>query len=628
MALLRGCSYPDFMTDHATEVLDRYLDPATPSHGALMLSGAWGSGKTHFVKDYFKRRDVLRRKNEPLNGPAHLYATLNGVASTDEVAEQFWASANPLLSSKVAQALGAAAVSGVQIASRGQALRGDNAKMVRNFLSRPIVGYPLVFDDLERSQLPLPQIMGFISDFVEQHKAKVIILANEAEIERDPDVWNDYRRQKEKLVSKTIEVSPDIGLIFRGLVEALPNVLAKAAALKNEELAIAAFQASGHRNLRSLRAALDDFDLLLTTSGELLAESEALLKQALPYVIATGMELRAGTLQPNDIAEVGMASLMSMMRSEAKSEARDLLASIAAKYESIDFMAPVVPPSMVSRLYSSGVVERDALNTHLKEHPLYLGDETPSWKRMWRWFEMPMSTYQNVRASFLADLQERRIVSVGPILHSAGIVLGLRKSEDDLLDGADIEAWFRRYLDQLVDEDGLITGSYDPAWGLDTSFDGLGYQEKDDPTFLSIKDIIIDAIRRARERHLIKYVPELLESLNSGNTARLYEQGFGDPSIGSLPALHLIAVDDFKSVALQDGVINRELMASLRERYNRGYRPQLIEAEKDWVDRLLKELEQEVMNLPSPHRKRVLGEVEYYRKRLKEVLSRPTPEEP
>lgn len=611
------------MTDHVTEILDRYLDPAASSHGALMLSGAWGSGKTHFVKDYFKRRDEEKKRRDPLNGPAHLYATLNGVASSDDITEQFWAAANPVLNSKVAQVLGAAASSGIQIASRGQALRGSNARMVRNFLSRPISGYPLVFDDLERSQIPLPQVMGIISDFVEQHGAKVIILANEGEIERDPVIWEAYRRQKEKLVSKTIEVSPDVRFIFRSMADALPNALTKAALLKNEDDAIAAFEASAHRNLRSLRASLDDFDLLLTTSGDILAENEALIEQALPYVIATGMELRAGTVQPGELAGIGIARLMAVMESDSKDESRGALAAIAAKYENVDFMSPVVPPSLVSRLYSSGVVERDELNKHLKEHSLYLGKETPSWKRMWRWFEITTTSYGETRELFLSDLKESRIVSLGPILHSAGIILNLRGAGDDLLDGADVESWFVQYLDDLVDRGELLTGSEDPEWGLDTSFDGLGYQSSDDPVFAAIRNAIIAATQRSREQYLRSQIPTLLDALRSGETARLYEQGYGDPNIGSLAALHLIDVAVFREIALQDGVLNRELMSSLHARYHRSYRPVLIRAEKEWVQNLLIDLEREANNVPPPHRQHVLGNIGYYSKRLNLALTIP-----
>lgn len=615
--------YAETMTDHATKVLDRYLDPASPSHGALMISGAWGSGKTHFVKEYFRRRNEAQQKREPLKGPAHLYATLNGVGSADDISEQFWAAANPALSSKLAQALGAAAISGVQIASRGQALRGDNAKAVRNFLSRPISGYPLVFDDLERSQIPLPQVMGLISDFVEQHGAKVVILANEAEIEREPEVWKAYSRQKEKLVAKTIEVTPDVGQIFRAMACALPDPRANSTATKNEERAIAAFEASGHRNLRSLRAALDDFDRLVSTSGELLSENDALLEQALPYVIATGMELRAGTLQPSEVAEVGTAQLMEAIESNSPDPSRDRLALIANKYAVVDFLTPVVPPKVIARLYSSGFVERDELNNHLKEHPLYLGSATPSWKRLWRWFETPIPLYKKIRLQFLDDLTKYNILEVGPILHSAGVVLNLRKSGDDLLDGADILQWFTSYLDHLVENGLLLTGSEDLEWQLDTSFDGLGYQSKDDPAFGAIRTAIIAATQRARERHVISQIPELLDALRTGETERLYEHGFGDPNLGSLPALHLVDVADFKAIALQDGVVNRQLMSSLHARYHRSYRPALIQAERTWVETLLGRLEQDAEKLPPPHRQHVLDDVDYYRNRLTSALAVP-----
>ena len=43
--------------------------------------------------------------------------------------------------------------------------------------------YFFVFDDLERCPMPLDEVMGYISNFVEQYEAKVILIGNEEEIE-------------------------------------------------------------------------------------------------------------------------------------------------------------------------------------------------------------------------------------------------------------------------------------------------------------------------------------------------------------------------------------------------------------------------------------------------------------
>lgn len=70
----------------------------------------------------------------------------------------------------------------------------------------------IIFDDLERSPLPLVEVMGFINRFVEHDKLKVIVIASEDDI--PPDQKDEYKKRKEKLVGKTIKVGSNPGEVL------------------------------------------------------------------------------------------------------------------------------------------------------------------------------------------------------------------------------------------------------------------------------------------------------------------------------------------------------------------------------------------------------------------------------
>jgi hypothetical protein len=80
-----------------------------------MISAPWGAGKTHFVTTYLRSRDAAARKTTDFVGAPFLYASLYGVSSIDEVREQFFAQAHPMLNSLPARVIGIAAIGGLRV---------------------------------------------------------------------------------------------------------------------------------------------------------------------------------------------------------------------------------------------------------------------------------------------------------------------------------------------------------------------------------------------------------------------------------------------------------------------------------------------------------------------------------
>ncbi|MGY6532870.1 P-loop NTPase fold protein [Glycocaulis sp.] len=102
-----------YSAEEAARYLDHYVSPDTKAEYAVMLTGPWGVGKTHFIKSYFEsrletpsRRSSLwpwqnKKKLEPQR--RYLYASLYGVSSKNEVLDQFFVQAHPALSSTYAK---------------------------------------------------------------------------------------------------------------------------------------------------------------------------------------------------------------------------------------------------------------------------------------------------------------------------------------------------------------------------------------------------------------------------------------------------------------------------------------------------------------------------------------------
>lgn len=160
---------------------------------AVMIDGAWGSGKTHFVKN------VLIQELES-KGNRVLYVSLYGVSNIQELGKKLYL--DFLLQDKskyvTEHAELAESIIGTvfDIGSPFMGKLGDiniKGKKIRNIVENtvkhicPMKDCVLIFDDLERCNCSIQESLGYINGFVEQAGMKVIIIANQKELRKKMD---------------------------------------------------------------------------------------------------------------------------------------------------------------------------------------------------------------------------------------------------------------------------------------------------------------------------------------------------------------------------------------------------------------------------------------------------------
>ena len=198
----------------------------------------------------------------------------------------------------------------------------------------------LCFDDLERANVDVIDILGYINNFVEHDHIKTIIICNEKElstklkssnlemktfiatylldkqgdlsnaadkpmvekiqdkIEYVFDKANDYERIKEKLIGETFEYAPEFNYIINGLLmryETNPSLIRFLR--ENTGLIISTFNKSGTRNLRILKHALNDFKKVYEMVNKYYENtSNRVLQTMLIFTIAVSFEIKAGKI--------------------------------------------------------------------------------------------------------------------------------------------------------------------------------------------------------------------------------------------------------------------------------------------------------------------------------------------
>lgn len=176
--------------DIITEI-ERYLSDTSYNY-AVMIDGDWGCGKTYFVKHGLT--DAIHEHEKGSEKPRKpLYISLYGHKSIldiqDAIAIHLHASgknSNKSFWGKIGKSKNVEhslqSVLALAKAARDIFAPGASIFEFEN-IWRDLKNYIFIFDDVERCDCPLNEVFGFVNGLVEHSGVKVILVANEKEIQ-------------------------------------------------------------------------------------------------------------------------------------------------------------------------------------------------------------------------------------------------------------------------------------------------------------------------------------------------------------------------------------------------------------------------------------------------------------
>lgn len=188
--------------DEIVNVLINYVDESIYDY-AVMIDGEWGCGKTYFIKKRLYTELEKHEKEKDQNQEGYkpkgiIYLSLYGVKSLEEVSKQI------LMESYFVKSGNAKGIirKGTEITGKmlpvlfdiiktktGLELEAENvSNAAGGFFS--VKDSILIFDDLERCNCPVNEVLGYINTYVEHEGMKVIIIANQKEIGKNAYLTN------------------------------------------------------------------------------------------------------------------------------------------------------------------------------------------------------------------------------------------------------------------------------------------------------------------------------------------------------------------------------------------------------------------------------------------------------
>ena len=192
---------------------------------ALMINGAWGCGKTYFLKNSLKlaiEEIDCPKQNKKCENKKYqqIYVSLYGLSSTEEIKERIFYAINPkykwidLVSRKAISATEAIPFVGVGIKNfftLNNKEKNNIIEALSNYYNRV-----LIFDDLERidkNKIDIQSVLGFINYLAEHDNCKIVVVAN------DGDLDEEYKQFKEKTIRFSYTYCPEKGEIFDSICE-------------------------------------------------------------------------------------------------------------------------------------------------------------------------------------------------------------------------------------------------------------------------------------------------------------------------------------------------------------------------------------------------------------------------
>lgn len=284
--------------------MNEYAELPSPQY-AVLLRGKWGCGKTYFVKHWLEEFDKSDKlpANENSIELKPIYVSLFGMREISDIKSAIDRCVNPFFYSKTGKILKIAGRIASKIIFKTEldidkdgksetSFSGalDSLSIFENDNKDEVKGVKfIIFDDLERCQIPMKQLLGFINYFVEHCDCHVVVVGEEKYL--DDKTLHDLLEFKEKIVGREFEILPDIEAAIK-LFIAEP-MMATEFLSKEAEMIQLCFECSATHNLRLLRQSLLDFSSLISAlPNKLVENNHDYLRSLLSCYIAVYAEYR------------------------------------------------------------------------------------------------------------------------------------------------------------------------------------------------------------------------------------------------------------------------------------------------------------------------------------------------
>ncbi len=562
---------------HVKEYLAYYTAFLQPPHFAVLLNGPWGIGKTFLLKEFLKGIETAKKRA--------VYVSLYGLSSFEEVDDALFRAIYPILDNKGIQLAGRA------VKAAGKFFHVDIDLNAKDILSKANADL-FVFDDLERCEISVGRVLGYINEFVEHEDRKVIIVANEAEIKQD----EEYRRIREKVIGKTFEIQSAFEQALDAFVEGIKSKSARKFLKGKIEEITTLYTQANLDNLRILQQTMWDLERIYGSLHAKHRENDDAMTALLRLFFALSFELKAGRLTAVDLSNRHSAILKSFVRSQDKESALELLAVAQERYPGAELANTMLSDETFVDLLVRGIVNGTKICAELDLSSYFVSaDDEPAWRTVWYAFERTEEQFNAALGEMERAFEARQFEKTGEILHVLGLRLWLSSIHAILKTREQVIDEGKRYIDDLYAE-GRIEPSEpnNPFSDLNFSgYAGLGIHESETADYRELHKHLDERRDKSElDTHPV-IAGKILKDMQDDpdKFSRHVNLVSGQLNYYNIPVLATLDPKEFvNSLLALHPAAQRTVFLALQGRYRHGNLDRSLSAERPWANEVRRTL--------------------------------------
>ena len=605
---------------HIEKYLDYYCKLQQAPEFAVLLKGQWGSGKTWFINNY-------RKKFEP-NQQKCLYVSLYGMTSFAEIEYEFFRQLHPVLAARGMQLLGKFARGLIKTTinidlnsdekSDGSLMLGiPDLKLSENL--KNIDDSILIFDDLERCNIEINSLFGYINNFVEHQFLKVIIVANEDELlDRKDFSDNEYQVIKEKLIGQTFDILPDFASALKEFIKNLSDSDLKHF-LQNTELTKDLYEHANYKNLRTLKQIILDFERIFQVLPDRAKKRAECLQELFRFIIVFSIEIKRGRLcakkiefleqEENEYFKDLANSDNSKAYMQNKNVSNSTLRTIVEIYSLGKISFSAIFPSLRwwQNFFDLGVLEAQELKELIEIKFFQDRQKMPNWKKILDFQDLKDDEFEDLLKKVESEYTQRQYCKLDIIKPITGLFFSLSeaglydKNKNSILEDS------KKYIDHLKKDKKLGSKLLQNQDRQDNKeYDELRFNFKDIEKFKEIDEFnqflsYIDEIQKQVDNEKIPKIAQDILNDMQNNVPKFRNSiidSEGNSSYYNAPVLKYIPEQDFFAKLVEINKNDRKhfnrIINALNDRYESSDINQELFQEIDWLKSIRDLLVEEV----------------------------------
>lgn len=495
------------------EVVDRYLKEKDTDY-AIMITGAWGCGKTYYItkylKDYIGGKKCCCGKVKDKYKP--IYISLYGITEVSDINMKVLEELFPMLKLKISLLFRhgfSSFISSKGIDRKTQKevwkFKGINSNCV------------LIFDDIERvncNKVDIKELLGVINQYVEHDHIKTILICNDEK--SDPE-FNEF---KEKTIRYSIKFQRSFCDAFEAIISERKKNEYIIFLENHKESIISIFQYGKCGNLRTLKFFIDAFEDIYNKvqSDKYKNEiNESLLVSFLLYSI----EYKNGN-ESTKLRELEKLHHYTDYLFDNKEKKQDYIYELYEKYNRIRYDYKFYP--VINKYITDGFLDDYEFNNLIKEiyNNIVNYTETPEGKllRLFEdWKMIDDDQFKNYISELIKYVKEVKYsIQALTVLYHQLLVIEYYGIEGFKID-KNIDDIFRKSAYERVHQDGFNLYIENDIYQLSRSL----FREQVKKRYDSYVDYIGEINRELRIIEEQNLIDNYMTALKAGNSDKIAE---------------------------------------------------------------------------------------------------------